>query len=308
VLRRTFVLIATIATLLIVCAGSAIASEGQQLCIGSASSAVKPASDGGCPYGGKVVTLATQDEVSHLRERVDGLETKVTALEDKLAKVSYDPKGLNGLPTVKIAGANLQVVNGTGAGQNLNGLGNVIIGYDEHAADIKQTGSHNLVIGGGQTFTSWGDLLAGSENIVSAPHAVAFGFRNQATGNGSSVVGGEHNSAEGNWASVSGGLTNFAAGKDASLSGGARNRAGGQGSSVSGGEGNGAGGDDSSVSGGRGDIASASFASVSGGVQNRASGKNSSASGGQGNNAAGQASSVLGGHGIIVENQYETSP
>jgi hypothetical protein len=98
-----------------------------------------------------------------LRERVDGLETKVTALEDKLSKVSYEPKGLNGLPTVKITGANPQVANGTGDNQRLNGLGNVIVGYDEHPDNVKQTGSDNVVIGEKQTFTSWGDLVAQSE-------------------------------------------------------------------------------------------------------------------------------------------------
>ena len=250
-MRRMFVLIATVVTLLIVCAGSAIASEGQQLCIGSPSSAVKPASDGGCPHGRNLVTLATQDEVSRLRERVDGLETKVTALEDKLSKVRYEPKGLNGLPTVKITGANLQIVNGTGAGENLDGLGNVIVGYDGHADDIKQTGSDNLVIGGDQTFTSWGDLRAGSQNIVSAPHAVAFGFRNQATGRWSSVIGGDRSSAEGDWASVSGGLRNFAVGQLSSISGGADNRAPGQEASISGGANNRASADFSSVLGGR---------------------------------------------------------
>jgi hypothetical protein len=234
-LRRTFVLIATVATLLIVCAGSAIAGEGQQLCIGSATTAVKPASDGGCPHGGKLVTLATQDEVSHLRERVDGLETKVTALEDKLSKVSYEPKGLNGLPTVKISGANLQIVNGTGDNQHLNGLGNVIVGYDEHPDNVKQTGSDNVVIGEMQTFTSWGDLLAGSENTVSAPHSVAFGLRNQALADWSSVTGGRRGSAEGRLASITGGAGNTALGQETSISGGGNNRAVGDDSSILGG-------------------------------------------------------------------------
>jgi hypothetical protein len=291
-LRRTFVLLATVATLLVVCAGSAIASEGQQLCIGSATTAVKPASDGGCPHGGKLVTLATQDEVSHLRERVDGLETKVTALEDKLSKVSYEPKGLNGLPTVKITGANLQIVNGTGAIQNLNGLGNVIIGYDEHADDIKQTGSHNLVLGDRQAFTSWGGLLAGSKNVVTAPLAVAFGFANE---------------VKGRWGSVTAGFFNVAGADGSSVSGGSESAATSTLSSISGGHHNSAQADWASVSGGFNNVAGGKYASVSAGARNRAVGESSSASGGQGNQAVGQASSVLGGQGIIVENPFETS-
>jgi hypothetical protein len=299
-LRRVFVLVAVAGAMLFAYTGSALASGGQQLCIGSPSTAVKPASDGTCPHGGDLVTLATESQVTKLDGRVDKLENqnarledKVAALEQKLSKITYEPKGLNDLPTVKISGANLQVVNGTGAIQNLNGLGNVIIGYDEHAADIKQTGSHNLVLGDRQTFTSWGGLLAGSKNSMTAPLGVAFGFSNE---------------VKGKWATVTAGFFNGADGDGSSISGGSQSVAKTTLSSISGGFNNFTEGDWASVSGGQTNFARGRYSSMSGGVRSTARGVDSSVSGGEGNDATGDASSILGGHDIAVENKWGTSP
>jgi hypothetical protein len=268
---------------------------------------VKPAANGGCPHGGELVTVATQSEVTGLRDRVEQLESqnarledkvstlqeKVATLDQKLSKITYEPKGLNDLPTVKISGANLQVVNGTGAINKVNGLGNVIIGYDEHGADIKQTGSHNLIVGEGQTFTSWADLLAGSKNIVNAPHAVAFGFRNQATNN---------------WTSALGGYFNVASGAGSSITGGSQSEAKSGLSSITGGFDNSTEGEWASVSGGLTNIARGKYSGMSGGVRSTARGESSSVSGGEGNDATGEASSILGGHDIIVTDHWGTSP
>ncbi len=306
-MRRMFVLVATAVVIVIAYTGSALASEGQQLCIGEPTAAVKPAADGQCPHGGNLVTLAKQGEVSQLGTRVDKLESdntrlsdrvskleeKVTALEEKLSKISYEPKGLNGLPTVKVSGANLQVVNDSGATRNTNGLGNVIIGYDEHAADIKQTGSHNLVIGDRQTFTSWGGLLAGSKNSVTAPLGVAFGFGNE---------------VKGTWGTVTGGYFNLAGGAGSSISGGSQSDANGELASIGGGFNNHAEVVWSSVAGGTANVAAGKYATVSGGHQNRASGIDSSVSGGEKNQAEGEASSILGGGDITVNTFRGTSP
>lgn len=299
-MRRVFLLVAVAGAMLFAYTGSALASGGQQLCIGSPSTAVKPASDGTCPHGGDLVTLATESQVTKLDGRVDELENqnarledKVAALEQKLSKITYEPKGLNDLPTVKISGANLQVVNGTGAIQNLNGLGNVIIGYDEHAADIKQTGSHNLVLGDRQTFTSWGGLLAGSKNSVTAPLGVAFGFSNE---------------VKGRWATVTAGFFNGADGDGSSISGGSQSVAKTTLSSISGGFNNFTEGDWASVSGGQNNFARGKYSSMSGGARSTARGQDSSVSGGEGNDATGDASSILGGHDIAVKNKWETSP
>ncbi len=49
-------------------------------------------------------------------------------------------------PTVRVEGANLQVVSGPGATSGtVNGTGNLVVGYDEGTGS--QTGSHNLPAG-----------------------------------------------------------------------------------------------------------------------------------------------------------------
>ena len=51
-----------------------------------------------------------------------------------------------GKPTIRVEGANLQVVSGPGATSGtVNGTGNLVVGYDEGTGS--QTGSHNLPAG-----------------------------------------------------------------------------------------------------------------------------------------------------------------
>ena len=63
-------------------------------------------------------------------EEVQSLETRVAALEDLLANVSRDGN------EIYVTGANLHVVNGTGATETTNGLGIVIIGYNETTGEL----------------------------------------------------------------------------------------------------------------------------------------------------------------------------
>ena len=170
--------------------------------------------------------------------------------------------------TVLISGANLQVVSGEGSTNALvNGTGNIIIGYDENSSDDK-SGSHNLVVGVGHTYSSFGGIVAGNDNsITGAYSSVSGGWNNTAAGENSSILGGEGNTASGNNSSVSGGVNNTASGYYSSVSGGLNN------------------------------TASEFFSSVSGGSDNTASGNYSSVLGGGGNTAAGEGSSVLGNQG-----------
>jgi hypothetical protein len=185
-------------------------------------------------------------------------------LKALLKYVKVQASGVGGKPTVQFSGANVQVVNGAGKTETTNGAGNLVIGYDE--APGTQTGSHDLILGQRQTFTSFGGIDAGIENTIS-----------------------------GEWASVSGGLSNTASGHESSVSGGFKNEASGGYSSVSGGGLNTATGSVSSVSGGSGNQAEATYASVSGGMENIAVGVVSSISGGDLNKTGGAYSSVSGG-------------
>jgi hypothetical protein len=99
-----------------------------------------------------------------------------------------------------------------------NKLGNLIIGYDEtgevlHGDLEVRTGSHNLVVGPGHTYSSYGGVVAGFMNGATGAYAtVTGGSENTASGPVSSVSGGVNNVASGTYSAVSGGQANTAAG------------------------------------------------------------------------------------------------
>lgn len=173
----------------------------------------------------------------------------LTELETLLANVTLDGDNL------VITGMNLHIVNGTGDTQEINGLGNVIIGYNESRDEYPEvwyprprtddrTGSHMLVVGSANNYSEFGGIVTG--------------FFNTANGAYTSVSGGERNTASGEYASVCGGSYSIASGVA------------------------------SSVSGGRGHLASATWSSVSGGWDNQANGFASSVSGGYRRSVSGE--------------------
>ncbi len=248
---------------------------------------------------------------------ITSLQNKQTTDETSLGKLqtltapfslSSDPSagGTNTLLT--ISGVNVQIVNGQGSTETANGLGNLIIGYDEKGPKFTQnrTGSHNLVVGMGNNYLSYGGIVAGLSGLISAPYASVLGGEgNVAKAPFATVTGGQGNLANGGHASVVGGFGNIASGGSSATLGGNSNTASGDYASVSGGFSNTASSFTASVSGGVSNTASGQGSSVSGGVFNTASGANqsgvfdsSSVSGGQSNTASGQDSSVSGGSGL----------
>jgi len=201
----------------------------------------------------------------------------------------YLDDGRGGLTkTIRITGANLQIVSGQGATNGnpsspssvaegetrSNGLGNLIVGYNEApAGSFDRTGSHYVVLGRGISYSSFAGLASGEDNRIEAPYAVALGgATNRSTGIGSVVSGGTVNEARGAGAVASGGEFNLAAGTHAAVTGGARSLASG---------------DISSVTGGYKSVALGSGAAVGGGALNRAEGDFSTVSGGANRTAAG---------------------
>ena len=198
-------------------------------------------------------------ENAELRNDVETLQVaEVTDLANYL-RIDTDRQGN---PVAIFSGINLHVNNGLGDTESKNGLGNLVVGYDEEAdstaemcADsqfidqtdcesndevwsaIHKSGSHVLVVGAQHNYSRFGGLVAG--------------FRNNITGRFSSVSGGGINTAAGNFSSISGGIFNNASGNTSSISGGGYNTVSGDFSSVSGGASNTASGAYSSVSGGR---------------------------------------------------------
>ena len=212
----------------------------------------------------------------------------------------------NTAKTIRFSGVNVQVVNGTNSTDgDVNGLGNLIVGYQElrGADDDDETddtndrsGSHNLVVGKQNNYSIWGGLVVGDRNTVSGYlSTVGSGTRNTASGWLSTVSGGGDNVASGNWSTVSGGGANTASGDWSTVSGGGSNTASGDSSTVSGGFSDAAEGDYSTVSGGINNTASGIASTVSGGYDNNASDDYSTVSGGDENTASGHSSTVSGG-------------
>lgn len=215
------------------------------------------------PAGWAVVAMLTliganasaKDDSEKLKGRVEALEAQVAELQYLLGHFTRDGSVVTIEDAdVVIDGGNLHVRNGDGATDTTNGLGNIIIGYNElRGASDDRSGSHMLVLGDQNSYSSYGGIVAGFYSTTSGAYA--------------SITGGWNNTASGPWASVTGGQSNTASGER---------------SSVTGGSGNTASGPRASVSGGLGNTASALNSSVSGGSYNHADGIQSTVSGGTG--------------------------
>ena len=120
---------------------------------------------------------------------------------------TYVASGPGGKPAVQFSAMNLQIVSGSGStNATPTGVGNVVIGYDEGSG--AKTGSHNLILGRGQAYTSYGSIIAGATNTDNAAEAVLFGYQNTANAALASVTGGRMNTAGANFTAVTGGFDN----------------------------------------------------------------------------------------------------
>jgi len=203
-----------------------------------------------------------------LINRVNSLETQVAQLQSQLAAIrssnvmalnSYITVQPTGSPKVVFTGINVQIVNGLGNTGSINGLGNLIVGYDEDRPALHpdyrmpdcslgqhddpsynvaagraacesnggvwavnhKSGSHNLIVGEGHNYSSSGCVVFGTWNTVNAQGAtVTAGVGNKAIRNTSSVTGGIGNWAADHQAGVHGGEYNMARGLRASILGG----------------------------------------------------------------------------------------
>jgi hypothetical protein len=220
--------------------------------------------------------IQLEELVAILQEELAARSSELAAQASELAAQTSLLEGVyrledpyTGQDTLQFAGMNVQIVNGAGVTTGTpDGTGNLIIGYNETRGDSTCTdgyfcdrrgGSHNLVIGYENNYSSYGGMVVG--------------YANEIAGVFSSVSGGLGNIVSGQYSSISGGVENSASGDLSSVSGGYGNNAFGQSSSVSGGRFNEASGDYASVSGvGGNDAASADYASSAVDFMNTASG------------------------------------
>lgn len=180
--------------------------------------------------------------INSLNGRAQSLETKTSSMTN-----SADGK------QVYFTGVNLHVRSGSGSTTGVvNGTGNLILGYDEaRTVDSQKTGSHNLVLGRRNNYTSYAGIVGGNDNSITGTYSVAItgdngtasgpysaiisgtgglasntssailtGHQNKSTGLRSSVAGGWYNDAQGSWSSILGGDYNVAVAADSSIGGG----------------------------------------------------------------------------------------
>jgi len=257
-------------------------------------------------YESRIAALETQ-----LMAALDLIADLQTSIEDlgptgELAElanyVTVNDNTINGLvgPHVIFKGVNVHInngldylpsTNGSIPIQPVNGLGNLIIGLNipptsgapdfipEELGTEDRYGSHNLVLGAGNRFSSYGAIISGWANNSSHSYAsIIGGARNISSGRDAVVVGGIYNEARGNYSTVVGGYSNIALANQTSILGGSFNSA------------------------------EERWSTVSGGMRNNAIGIGSTVAGGDSNSAQGLGSSVAGGYGNIAYDTNEILP
>jgi hypothetical protein len=216
---------------------------------------LKAGQDGGLPALERRVVGLESLVASLMQANADQAE-EITALMQRLV----DAEGRLVFVTVEgsdmfITGANLHIRNGLEATNGnpadprasspaatlVNGLGNLIVGYNAPggiSGETSRQGSHNLVIGDFNYYSSFGGIVAGRDNVTLAPYASTLGGRsNRAEAVFSAVVGGAFNVTDGNTTAVLGGNANRASDIDATVCGGNANWANARFAVVGGGNG-----------------------------------------------------------------------
>jgi hypothetical protein len=114
----------------------------------------------------KMVQRMSQ-ELADTRLQLTATQAELAAIKnntvlglDGLLTLTQDP---NGFATVRLSGVNLQVVNGEGVTDSINGLGNVVIGYNtSNEAFVDRQGSHNIILGDDQAYPDTAGVVTGN--------------------------------------------------------------------------------------------------------------------------------------------------
>jgi hypothetical protein len=253
-------------------------------------------------------------------KRIAELERQNDALTRRLRCVSTTSTGND----IIFEGCNVHVRNGLGQTPTTNGYGNLIVGYNKNEVSTR-TGSHNVILGDLHEYTSYGGLVSGTENTLTAPNAsilssvdseahttggTILGADRGMTDTAGVIVGGSMNyvGPDAHFAVTVGGYQNAVNGEAAVAAAGTLNNAQGARSLVAAGSENQSLGAEAAICGGSSNSSSGLTSSVSGGSHNAATGRSSSVSGGYSNTASGDYSSILGGNGVTVAASYGTSP
>jgi len=154
-------------------------------------------------------------DLASLSGEVDSIDSDLASLSDEVDDIEPGIADLStylsvdtSTDTVLIDGANLQVVSGSGSTSGtVNGLGNVLIGYDEDSGDDK-SGSHNLVMGRYHSYASYGSIVHGYNHSITSgglDSATLGGLGASISARGSVAVSGVYGVLDDEYAATMGG-------------------------------------------------------------------------------------------------------
>lgn len=131
-----------------------------------------------------VTSLTTiVEDIDYLLECKDTLNSLISANNLRLSMLEEKTQFIHveGNTTIFEA-TNVQIINGAGSTNTMNGLGNLIIGYNEnnlcfeHWGDVDRNGSHNLIIGDNNEYSSYCNISCGRLNRLRVPFCAIFGY------------------------------------------------------------------------------------------------------------------------------------
>ena len=252
-----------------------------------------------------------------MQTQITSLQAQVASLEAAAIPGLVDYVSVDDLShTVLISGANFQVVNGSESQLSENALGNIVVGYNPvdsvEQIDLR-TGSHNLILGSGQTYLGSCNIIGGNGNQTNGDFGIVSGLTNEYSGYGGGMIGGSQNVSSLSYGATLGGKKNTLNSDGGAIVGGYNNEVRRELAVVVAGQSNLIGdapGTDNRygvICGGRSNsIHDGQFGGVFGGQNNEVNGELANVLGGSGNIAmngliaGGQGNVVDGNHAIVV--------
>ena len=249
-------------------------------------------------------TAALEEQVVGLEENLMETQAQLEDAQEALALVNAllpllsVEAGDHG-PVVLLSGANLQVVNGEGSTETVNGLGNVIIGYDEATTDTEvedvKEASHSIIAGKGHRYEGYGGIITGEENYLQGNNSVILATTGSSSASDFTVIlagYGHEISALAGGAILGGANHHISSLSSGVIVSGNNHTLGAPDSSDGDGTAN-----HIFIGGGVSGVATADYATVLGGSESTVTGEQGTVVGGESGWAAGQASLVAGGSG-----------
>ncbi|KPK48810.1 MAG: hypothetical protein AMS22_14705 [Thiotrichales bacterium SG8_50] len=174
--------------------------------------------------GDSAITAAFMSADAALQAQIDILNTidvgaidgRLSNVEETLTCVTYDVVAKD----LIFVGCNVHVRDGSGLTQGTSGLGNLVVGYNlDTAGVLNRFGSHNVIIGDGQAYTTSGHLLTRSVGSSQDMTVTVGGNLSEiVSGNRSANVGSDSSVSVGSNSSVSvAGDSSINVGSDSSM-------------------------------------------------------------------------------------------